>query len=143
MIEWSKQKYAYFDKNYAGHTKIMRFVISGGSATLVNLGSLFFLTHLFHIWYLVSAVFAFLFSFGVSFFLQKFWTFRDASRNGIHKQAGVYFLVMICGLTINTSILYILVEYFSLHYLVAQFLSGIIIAFFNYKMYHTFIFHKI
>lgn len=142
MIEWTKQKYAHFDKNYAGHAKIIRFIISGGLATVVNLGALFTLTHFFHFWYLISAIIAFLFAFFVSFSLQKFWTFRDHSREGMHKQAGRFFVIVLLGLFINTSIIYVLVEFLHLHYLIAQFLSGIVIAFFNYMMYQKFIFHR-
>ncbi len=143
MINFAKNVWQIKDERYAKHVKLVRFVISGGSATLVNLGSLFSLTHFFHIWYLFSAMVSFLISFSVSFFLQKFWTWRDVSRDTMHKQAGVFFLVMICGLLINTTLLYVLVEFLHFHYLMAQLLIGILIAFFNYTMYQKFIFHKI
>src|SRR3989344_3676584 len=142
MIEWTKRKYNHFDQNYAGHAKIIRFIISGGLATIVNLGVLFVFTHFFHFWYLISAIIAFLFAFFVSFSLQKFWTFRDHSKDNMHKQAGLFFIIVILGLLINTSIIYTLVESVHLHYLLAQFFSGIVIAFFNYMMYQKFIFHK-
>ena len=142
MINLVKNIYKLRDQGYERHIKIPRFIISGGLATAVNLGSLFAMTHFLRIWYLISAMFAFLFAFGVSFGLQKFWTFRDHSKEGMHRQARAFFLIMILGIVINTSLLYAFVEYAGLHYLVAQFLSGIFIAFFNFAMYQKFIFHN-
>ncbi len=126
--------------SYATQMRIARFIISGGTATAVNLGALFILTHLFHIWYLFSSVLAFGASFLVSFTLHKFWTFGDTSQDRIHVQASLFFLVIVTALGINTGLLYTFVEYAHLHYLVAQFISGIFIAFINYFSYKHLVF---
>ena len=120
--------------------RLVRFVISGGTATAVNLGTLFLLTHFWGMWYLLSSVFAFAASFFVSFTMQKLWTFGDTSKSRAHVQVFLYFLVILVALVINTALIYIFVEYMHFHYLLAQLISGIFIAFMNYFSYKHLVF---
>ena len=71
--------YRSLSSSHPTQMRIVRFLISGSSAAGINLGTLFVLTHFFDVWYLLSSVVAFSVSFFVSFTLQKFWTFNDAS----------------------------------------------------------------
>jgi dolichol-phosphate mannosyltransferase len=122
--------------------KLVRFVISGGAATLTNLGILYVLTNLFHVWYLLSSVAAFIISFFVSFALQKFWTWKDHATESLHRQAGAYFAVTLTGLGLNTLFMYLLVDKAGLQYLVAQIIASAVIAVFNFFMYQKFVFNK-
>lgn len=142
MIKKGTDLYARLDKQYPKHIKVLRFLISGGTATATNLAILYALTSIFGIWYLVSAVFSYAASFFVSFSLQKFWTFRDSSREGMHIQAGAYFAVGAGNLILNTIMLYVFVEYADVHYLLAQLISGALIAVESYFLYHFFIFRS-
>ncbi len=123
--------------------KIVRFIISGGTGAATNIGILFLFTDVFQVWYVYSSVVAFLGSSVVSFILQKFWAFKDHSRDNIHKQAAMYFLVLLSGLGTNTFILYILVEFAGLHYLMAQIIGSALVAFWSYFAYQRFIFKKL
>lgn len=135
-----KEAYARANTFYPSSMQIVRFIISGGTATTVNLGILFALTHLFSLWYLLSSVIAFMAAFWVSFMMQKFWTFEDSSRNRLQSQALAYLLIIIIGLGINTALIYTFVEYVYMHYLLAQLISGILIAFINYFSYKRLVF---
>lgn len=127
----------FFNHRYA---RILKFLISGGSAAVVDLGLLYVFTDIFHIWYLLSAVLAFLAAFAVSFSLQKFWTFNDRSLDVIHKQLGMYLVLALFGLGVNTLAMYILVDHAGLHYLAAQILTSAFIAVGNFFAYKHFIF---
>lgn len=142
MINWFRDIYARVDERHSKYTRIARFIISGGLAAGTNLVSLFIMTHYLGMWYLLSSTIAFLLSFAVSFTLQKFWTFRDDSRDRIGRQASIYFAVLIAGLIANAAFVYAFVEYIGLHYLLAAILSGAIIAFFNYIVYKRYIFNQ-
>lgn len=120
--------------------QIMRFVISGGTATAVNLGTLFILTHFFDVWYLFASVAAFGVAFFVSFSMQKLWTFGDTSQKRAHVQAALFLTVILVALSVNTALIYSFVEYAHLHYLLAQLISGIFIAFMNYFSYKHLVF---
>ncbi len=132
--------YRRLGSQYPSYMRIIRFVISGGTATSVNLGILFVLTHFFGIWYLLSSIVAFGVAFFVSFTMQKLWTFEDTSKDRLHSQAFVYLTVILVALAVNTTLIYTLVEYGHLHYLLAQFISGVFIAFMNYFSYKYLVF---
>ena len=122
--------------------KIFRYFAPGGSAVVVHVGMLFLFVELFHLWYVVSSMFAFLIAFIASFLLQKFWTFRNTSKEGLHKQAGVYFIVAVINLALNTFLIYIFVEYFNFHYLLGQIVASGLIAISSFFIYSKFIFHN-
>ncbi|MBL8158370.1 GtrA family protein [bacterium] len=132
--------YRELDTSHPATVRLVRFILSGGLATAVNLGTLFVLTHFFDIWYLYSSIAAFAVSFFVSFSLQKFWTFAENSRTHLHIQATLYLLVMILTLILNTTIIYTLVEHANIHYLIGQLVSGICIAIINFFSYKHLVF---
>lgn len=120
--------------------RILKFLISGGSAAVVDLGLLYVLTDTYHVWYLLSAVLAFLVAFGVSFSLQKFWTFDNHDLDIIHKQLMLYLVLALIGLGLNTLSVYGLVDHAGLHYLVAQIITSAFIAVMNFFVYKHLIF---
>lgn len=124
------------------HRTVVKYVLAGGTAAFVDLALLYFFTHTLGIWYLISAILAFVIAFGVSFTLQKFWTFRDRSREKMHRQASFYFAVQIGNLFLNTGLIYFFVEFFRIHYLLAQVIAGLLIAVSSFFIYRRFIFKK-
>lgn len=120
--------------------KIVRYLFSGGVAAVTNLVLLWILTSPLHIWYIPSSIMAFLIAFGVSFVLQKFFTFQDHGTEGIHGQAFTYFAVTGTNLLINTGLLYLLVDYAHMNVILAQILASILIAIESYVIYGMFIF---
>ena len=140
MIHNIKNTYASLDEQYPTHTKVLRFLIAGGIAVSVDLGLLYLFTDIFGIWYLLSSVLAFILAFLVSFTLQKFWTFRDRERAGMHSQMGIYFLISVSNLCLNTLIVYFGVDVVGLHYLVAQIIASLLIACGSFFIYQRFVF---
>ena len=122
--------------------QIATYLISGGIAAFMNLSLLYIFTELFYFWYVTSASIAYISAFGVSFTLQKFLTFKDHKIDGIHKQLSLYFLVMLINLTLNALFVYILVEYFGIWYMLAQIVSGLVIAVESFFVYKLLIFRR-
>jgi putative flippase GtrA/glycosyltransferase involved in cell wall biosynthesis len=120
----------------------IKYVISGGTAAFVDLALLYILTDVFRIWYLYSATLAFLAAFFVSFYLQKFWTFRDNCRKKIRRQMVLYFAVGAGNLGINAAGMYLLVDRFNVMYIWAQVLIGALIAVSSFLIYKFVIFKK-
>ena len=127
---------------FGRYAMIARYIIAGGTAALTDLVILFLATEIFHVWYLSSAVFAFTLAFIVSFIMQKFWAFRDARKEGMHGQLLTYLFVLIANMTINTYFIYFLVEHGNQHYLIAQIISGAVIALWSFFIYRKFIFKE-
>lgn len=122
--------------------RVLKYLISGGTAAAVNLLLLYFFTSILGIWYVISAVLAFSLAFIVSFVFQKFWTFEDHSTDGVHVQAASYLLVALVNLCLNTLLIYFFVEFFGIHYLVAQIIASISIACESFFVYRRFIFKR-
>jgi len=78
------------------------------------------LTEYLKIWYIVSAVIAFVINYGLNFVIQKFWTFNDKDTTTVRKQMALYFTMAICLLIGNTIFLYLMVEFLHLWYMLAQ-----------------------
>jgi len=122
--------------------KLVKFIIAGGLSAFVNFAVLYFLTDIINVWYLASSVVAFILSFFVSFFLQKFWTFEDGSKDIIYRQLSIYLLIALLGLLFNTLFMYLLVDRLKLWYMLAQFFISGFIAICNFIAYKTFVFKK-
>src|SRR3990167_4740203 len=122
--------------------QILRFLISGGTATAVNFSLLYALTEFAHIWYLTSFIIAFCAGLAVSFTLQKFWTFVDMNTDRMRAQIGLYFSVQMGNLGFNTVALFLLVEYAHLWYMAAQFMIAVVIACINFVLFKFVVFKQ-
>lgn len=119
---------------------LFKYLVSGGSAAAVSLGTLYLLTEYAHFHYLLSAILAFIVAFFVSFLLQKFWTFQNKGREDMHVQLAAFLLVSLGNLALNTLLIYTFVEVFHLWYLLAAFISGGFIAVESFFIYRYVIF---
>jgi len=118
----------------------LKFLISGGTSAVANFTILYILTDVFGMYYLISSVFAFIVGLITGFLLQRFWTFKGTTAHSVHRQAQAYGALAGANVIINTFFMYSFVEFLGLHYLVAQFLSSIIIATESFFIYKRFIF---
>lgn len=132
--------YSRLDERYPTYTRVFRFLLSGGIALSTDLVLLYLFTDIFGIWYLASAVTAFILSFIVSFALQKFWTFGDSSRDGLNTQMSVYFFVAVINLALNTLLVFVFVEQAGIYYIFAQIVASALIAVESFFVYQHFIF---
>ena len=122
--------------------KLVRYLVSGGTAALINFLLLFALTEFLEVWYLASAVIAFIVSFCASFTLQKFWTFQDRGTERIGGQVTKYFLLFLFNLGLSTGVVYLLVEYIQIAPIIAQLFAAATIACYSFFVYKFFVFHR-
>lgn len=120
--------------------KIVRYLISGGTAAAANLLALFLLVHFGRMHYLYASVLAFALSIGVSFTMQKFWTFRDTPLHDMHMQFARYLVIIGFNLFLNTALVYLFVEKAGMWYMFAQILTTAIIAALGYFGYRHVVF---
>ena len=119
----------------------IKYVISGCTGAFVNLTTLFILTEFANIYYMASAIIAFLVSLTVSFNLQKRWTFQNNDKK-IFKQVVIYFIVTSSNLLINMALLYFLVEKLDIWYMLAQVVIYGSLSIFSFIMYKFLVFRK-
>ncbi len=120
---------------------LLRYICSGGIAAATDLFLLYFFIHFYGVHYLVAAIIAFIVAFVVSFIMQKFWTFRENSKERMGGQLVLFFFLALINLVVNTLLMYIFVGRLHIPYLLGQVLASGIIALFSFFIYHTHIFN--
>ncbi len=111
----------------------IKFCIVGGAAAIINFSVYYSFTEWLGTWYITSAVFAFLISAIFNFTANKFWTFENKERGRqIINQLIRYGIVMVSGLIINTSIIYVLTDWVGLDYRLSWVFATGIVTFWNF-----------
>jgi len=115
--------------------QVARYVISGGGAAALSFVVLYIATEIFHIWYIVSVIIAFVFAFVVSFSLQKFWTFNNQDTTFVHRQIIYYLSLALLNIALNVLGVYVLVSKLGVWYMAAQFFTLGFLAIINFFIY--------
>ncbi|OIO49776.1 MAG: hypothetical protein CO042_00980 [Parcubacteria group bacterium CG_4_9_14_0_2_um_filter_41_8] len=98
----------------------IKYAISGGTAAAAALITVYISTDIFKVWYLFSVVFGQVAGFFVNFYLQKFWTFRDPSKERMERQFKFFMVLVVLNIILNAIFVSALVEVFHLWYMLAQ-----------------------
>ena len=122
------------------HHQILKYLGVGGVVVAINVSVLYSLTEFLHLYYLLSAVFAFCVAFLVSFFLQKLFTFKDASTGRVASQMSYYLALQLANVCTNMLLLYSLVEYARVWYILAEIIISLGLAIITFAISRRFIF---
>jgi len=111
----------------------MKFISVGAIATIIQYVIFIVLIELFF----VEAVMASAFGYGISSILNYLLNYHFTfSSNAKHRVAALKFtIVVIVGLSLNSIIMYILVNFFSCHYLFAQIITTGLVLIFNFVVH--------
>lgn len=108
--------------------RIARFIVSGTTSAFVAIALLFMFTEWAGLWYMLSAVLALACALLVSFAMQKHWTFSDHREGVTKRHLGLFLLMNMVSISLNALGLYLLVEYVHMWYVVAEFISALVVA---------------
>lgn len=111
---------------------MVRYVIAGTTSACVNLSVLYIFNTIVGLFYLTASIIAFIVAFFVSWGLHKFWTFKDHSLEGAHKQGIKYLASSLFGLSLNTTLMYTFVSILRFWVLPSQVLAGLMVAGFTF-----------
>lgn len=107
-------------KKDSSFRQFLKFGIVGVVNTIINMVVLFFLTEIIGIYYMFSAVFAFLVAVTHSFVLNKVWTFKEKLNEDVTGKYPKFFTISTFALLVNLALLYILTEFLGIYYLFSQ-----------------------
>lgn len=112
-------------------SEILRFLIVGGAAFLIDFLLLYILTEFIGLHYLISAAIAFMGALAFNYILSVNWIFRGGRGKGIN---GVltFSVLSVIGLILNQLILYATVEVINLYYLWAKIIAAFIVMIYNF-----------
>ena len=125
---------------YLYNHRVVRYLFSGGTATLTNIFFLFIFVHVFGVHYLLSAVVAFIMAVCVSFMMQKFFTFNDYTKDKVKQQSTLYLGFQVFNLGLNTLCMYIAVDLLRIQYILAQISIAVMMAVYNFFVYKHLVF---
>lgn len=115
--------------------KLVRYLISGGTGAVVHIGTVFVLTHLFSVWYRYATIIGFLCAVGISFTMQKFFTFSDMQKNTVGMQSSLFFIIGTINFFANSFLMYLFVEHAGLIPVFAQVVTALTIALWSFFAY--------
>lgn len=120
---------------FLSRCKLFRFLISGGTAACITIGTVYIMTHVYAYHYLVASTTGFLLAGTTNFLMQKFWTFRERSMRGVHRQTLYFFLIQGVNLFLNAALMVYFVDYVKVWPVVGQFLAAGILAVESFILY--------
>jgi putative flippase GtrA len=130
----SKEALNYFKQLWilkfgSGSLRLAGFVLVGASGILVNSIVLYLVTARLNIYYLVSVVIATVASTMWNFSLTEFWVYRAANHpEGRLRRFALFSVMNIAALALRGPIIYLLTSVFSVHYVVSNLISLVILT---------------
>lgn len=112
--------------------QFFRYILVGGTAFIVDFGSLYILTDYMGIFYLLSAAIAFTLGIIVNYLLSVKWVFNKHTLDNRLYEFGVFAVVGIIGLGINEVIIWYLTSNLHYYYLFSKIVSAVVVLFWNF-----------
>jgi putative flippase GtrA len=113
--------------------ELFRYTFVGGIAFVADFGSLFILTDIFNIYYLISAALAFLIGSVINYSLSISWVFSKRTLRSRQWEFGIFIIIGVVGLGINEFIIWFFTEHLHFHYLVSKIFSAGIVLMWNFS----------
>lgn len=86
--------------------QFFKFALVGLIGTFINIFILYMLTEYFNIYYIISALFAFLVAMTANFIFNKTWTFSEKIYENMWKEYASFFVVSLLALSVNIFFLF-------------------------------------
>lgn len=120
------------------YKRLSKFIISGGSAAVVEYGSFLLFVNYIKIDVLVANGISFGCGLVVSFLLNKIWVFQSGS--AAHREFIKYFILAIVNLLISTLFVGIMINSLGILPFIAKLVMMVLIAIWNYLLFSKLIF---
>ena len=120
--------------------KLIRFSIVGVGNTLVNWG-IFFILNAFGVYYIISNIIAYIIATINSYIWNSLWVFKYGQGLDINTSVK-FFILNLVGLTVNTTIMYILVDILNFNKFMALVLASVVVVIMNYTINKLWVFKE-
>ena len=112
--------------------KVIRFIIVGGIATIIDFVFLYIFKELFNINIILANTLSFIISVTYNYIASVTWVF-DVNKDKNKKiQFILFVLLSIIGLIINNIVLFILTDKLNIYYLISKIIATIFVMTFNF-----------
>jgi putative flippase GtrA len=114
------------------HIQFFRYIFVGGAAFIVDFVSLFIFTDIFGVYYLISAVIAFILGLIANYTLSISWVFNKRTLENRWSEFTIFAVIGIIGLGLNELIIWLFTDYVGLYYLISKIIAAALILFWNF-----------
>ena len=112
--------------------QLFRYIFVGGAAFIVDFSSLYILTDIFGIYYLISAAIAFILGLIANYILSISWVFNRRTMDNRLSEFTVFTIIGIIGLGLNEALIWFFTGYIGFFYLISKISAAVIILFWNF-----------
>ncbi|MBI4232156.1 GtrA family protein [Candidatus Peregrinibacteria bacterium] len=112
--------------------QLVRYTFVGGIAFCVDFGSLYFFTEFFDVYYLHSAVVAFLLGLVTNYVMSVKFVFHKRRVKNFKLEFGIFGLIGVIGLSLNEFIIWFGTEQLALYYLSSKIVATIVVYIWNF-----------
>lgn len=120
--------------------KLIRFSIVGVGNTLVN-WSIFFILNAFGVYCIISNIIAYIIATINSYIWNSLWVFKYGQGLNINTSVK-FFILNLVGLTVNTTIMYILVDILNFNKFIALVIASVLVVMMNYIINKLWVFKE-
>lgn len=112
--------------------QFLRSLYAGVAATSVDILVLFLLTHYFHVYYLISAIFGFLSGLAVIYTISIKWIFNKHSLKNRKLEFSIFLVISLVGLILLEFFMWLFTDFFGVYYLFSKILATLLVFTWNF-----------
>ena len=127
-----KMRSFLFEKSDKTSTQLFKYFFVGGIAYCVDFGSLFILTDIVKVHYLISAAIAFTLGLITNYTLSIIWVFSKRTVADKRLEFIIFSVIGLVGLGLNEVIIWFFTETAHFHYLISKIFSTVVVFFWNF-----------
>ena len=119
-------------RTHNSYIQLFRYVIVGFIAFGVDFGTLYVMTDLMGVHYLLSNALGFIFGLVINYLLSIQWVFANRKMEDRRKEFTVFSLIGVIGLIINQLVMWTFTEYLAVYYLYSKVIATAVVFFWNF-----------
>lgn len=120
--------------------QVFRYTIAGAIAFGIDFLTLFSLTELWKVYYMISATISFILGLFTSYILNIKWVFVNRKFKNRLVEISIFSFIGIIGVLLNLASIWIFTEYIGLYYLVSKVIATVFVFSWNFTAKKIFLF---
>lgn len=122
----------FFNKSDKTSIQLFKYFFVGGIAYTADFGSLYILTDIIKVHYLISAAIAFTLGLITNYSLSIIWVFSKRTVADKRLEFILFSMIGLVGLGLNEVIIWFFTEWIHFHYLISKVFSTVVVFFWNF-----------
>lgn len=122
--------------------QVFRYLISGGTAFVLDFSTLWFLTEIMNFHYLLSSILANGVGLIVTYIFSIFWIFDNRTIKNWVAEFFIFVMIGVVGAVLTIFFMWIITELIGFHYLVSKVITVLLVSLFTFVLKKKILFKK-